>query len=163
MQFDSLEPPHLYLSVARPKEFAEYALTLNNEKHCDLAIRVVRGTKMRRVSDLYDEFAAALQFPEYFGENWDALEDCLTDLEWLPATGYVLFVSNALDVLGDEPDKQFEIFISVMFTVCEEWARATIPKPFHVLFQCEEGDIKSLRNRAQTMLASAPIFHVSVT
>jgi hypothetical protein len=31
-----------------------------------------------------------LAFPAWFGHNWDALADCLTDLSWLPAAGYVL-------------------------------------------------------------------------
>ena len=37
---------------------------------------------------LLARFAAALHFPDWFGHNWDALSDCLTDLSWLPARHY---------------------------------------------------------------------------
>jgi RNAse (barnase) inhibitor barstar len=38
--------------------------------------------------------ADALQFPAYFGMNWDALSDFLTDLSWKKAIGCVIvFIS----------------------------------------------------------------------
>lgn len=30
---------------------------------------------------LFDALAEALSFPEYFGRNWDAVADCLSDAE----------------------------------------------------------------------------------
>jgi RNAse (barnase) inhibitor barstar len=41
-----------------------------------------------------DAAAKALQFPSHFGSNWDAFEDCLTDLSWFEARGYVLLIQN---------------------------------------------------------------------
>jgi hypothetical protein len=38
--------------------------------------------------------AGALGFPTYFGMNWDAFSDCLTDMEWKPATGYIILITN---------------------------------------------------------------------
>ena len=41
-----------------------------------------------------DTTARVMQFPPHFGHNWDALEDCLTDLSWLHADGFVLLIVN---------------------------------------------------------------------
>jgi RNAse (barnase) inhibitor barstar len=161
MKFDSLEPPYLYLAIASAKEFADYAYRLNYDKGSELAVRVVRGHKMQRLSHLYDEFAAALQFPDYFGENWDALDECLADLEWLPAAGYVLLIPNVVEVLSQEPEKQFATFVSVLSGICEEWAHATAPKPFHVLLQCTERDVENLLRRAQSKLTAVAISQLS--
>src|SRR4051794_34142310 len=34
--------------------------------------------------------AESLQFPDYFGANWDALDECLRDLSWLPVRAVVI-------------------------------------------------------------------------
>ena len=39
--------------------------------------------------------ASGLRFPEYFGGNWDALDECLSDLSWIPAPGVVLVFHGA--------------------------------------------------------------------
>ncbi|MFA7281431.1 MAG: barstar family protein, partial [Sterolibacterium sp.] len=36
-----------------------------------------------------------MAFPEWYGQNWDALADCLTDLGWRPAEGYLLLLDHA--------------------------------------------------------------------
>jgi len=41
--------------------------------------------------------ARALDFPDWFGQNLDALYDSLSDLSWLPAGEYVLVVPADLD------------------------------------------------------------------
>ncbi len=40
----------------------------------------------------------ALDFPAYYGKNWDALEECLNDLSWL--TGPVIVLIEHADALA---------------------------------------------------------------
>ncbi|CAI08582.1 barstar family protein [Aromatoleum aromaticum] len=45
--------------------------------------------------DFLARVAAGLEFPDWFGHNWDALADCLADMAWLPADGYVIILEHA--------------------------------------------------------------------
>ncbi|MFI6870031.1 barstar family protein [Nocardia sp. NPDC050406] len=85
--------------------------------------RVLRGKKMRTVAALYDEFAAALQFGYYFGENADAFDDCMRDLDDTlgAAEQYVLLVYDAAQLLADEP-RQRAWFAEAMADCARYWA-----------------------------------------
>ena len=45
-------------------------------------------------SALLRDIGVALHFPSYYGQNLDALAECLCDLSWIPATMVVLVVRN---------------------------------------------------------------------
>ena len=57
--------------------------------------RFVDGAGLKNKADLFAAIAQTLDFPSYFGGNWDALVDCLSDMSWIPAKGYVLVLLNA--------------------------------------------------------------------
>lgn len=57
-------------------------------------------TGIARKDDLLLELAESLSFPDYFGQNWDALDECLRDLSWLPA-GAVSIVHRDLPLASD--------------------------------------------------------------
>ena len=92
----------------------------------DVVADAVRGSRLNfaRVSlagtqkkeDLLDRIAEALSFPDWFGRNWDALEDCLTDLSWYPAQGHV-FVFDSVT-----PDDDVGVLIDVLASSAEFWA-----------------------------------------
>jgi len=46
-----------------------------------------------------DAFAGALHFPDYFGRNWDAFEECLRDLSWGNFNG-----AKGVIIILDRPD-----------------------------------------------------------
>lgn len=77
-------------------------------------VLVARGSRMRSKPALLDELSAVLQFPLDFGANWDALADCLGDLDWLGGTALVVVaIAEAEQVLADEP-VAFDVFVSVL-------------------------------------------------
>jgi RNAse (barnase) inhibitor barstar len=86
-----------------------------------VVLRIVRGTKSHTRQDFFDEIAAAMQFPYYFGDNWDALNDCLTDLSWLPAAKYVLVVSNADELLSEESEDQLSKLLDILRRSATRW------------------------------------------
>jgi RNAse (barnase) inhibitor barstar len=77
---------------------------------------------------LLRKIAAELGFPDWFGENWDALEDCLTDLSWREAEGHVL-VFEGFQFL---PEGDLGVLIDVLISVAEFWADQG--KPFFAVF-----------------------------
>ena len=60
--------------------------------------------------------AAALDFPDWFGANWDALEDCLTDLSWRKGAPPRVFLFS-----GASPDDDFGILRDVLGAVADYW------------------------------------------
>ena len=96
----------------------------------DEILDAVRGSKLRLVRIAYAEkdallkrIAEALDFPDWFGGNWDALEDCLSDL---PEAGYVLLFEHAR--AGDD----LGVLIDVLRSSAEQWAERG--KPFFAVF-----------------------------
>lgn len=67
--------------------------------------RIIRGVRCANSSTLFSEWAAALQFPYYFGHNWSAFDECINDLEWMRTERLIIFVSRADVVLADEPQR----------------------------------------------------------
>lgn len=88
-----------------------------------LTVRIVRGRKMRTLRGVFDEFAAALQFPLYFGENMDAFDECIGDLEGLPAgKGYVVIIVEPDQILADAGDEALESLVDTLRSATAEWA-----------------------------------------
>jgi RNAse (barnase) inhibitor barstar len=63
--------------------------------------------------ELLRRLAVSLQLPATFGHNWDALADCLRDLRWMPAWGYVLLFEHA-DELRQAAEADFNILLGIL-------------------------------------------------
>ncbi|HUK05977.1 MAG TPA: barstar family protein [Burkholderiales bacterium] len=84
--------------------------------------------------------AAALEFPSWFGGNWDALEDCLCDLSWMTAAGHVLLLTGAVDV----PRVERGTLVDILAAAAASWAERK--HPFFAVFLDGEPALPSLYN-----------------
>lgn len=70
---------------------------------------------------LLARFAAALHFPDWFGHNWDALSDCLTDLSWLPARHYRVELAQPQALRTAAPET-LDTALEILGEAVEFWA-----------------------------------------
>ena len=116
-----------------------------------------KGAAMQNKADALAEMARILQFPDYFGGNFNALYDCMTDLAWLPPFTSVLLRFTDADMIlegsadsvdhnsADDVNDQ-EAFWSLLTDVCafwnapfqpdKEWGHTAIP--FRIFLQRRE-------------------------
>ena len=89
----------------------------------------------RGKNGLLDRCAKALRFPANFGKNWDALNDCLTDLDWPSGKGLVLIVTRAKN-FAQAHEETFHTAIDVLVGAAAYWRERK--KPFWVLIQTQK-------------------------
>jgi len=80
----------------------------------DLAGCEDKAEFLRRIS-------AALRFPDWFGHNWDALADCMADLSWIPADGYVIILDHA-DRFRVAAETDFITALEILEEAARDWA-----------------------------------------
>jgi RNAse (barnase) inhibitor barstar len=71
------------------------------------AVKSIRCRRCPTDARLFQEFGAALQFPEYMGSGWDALDDCLSDFDYLfPGERVFLILTRCNLLLNDENERR---------------------------------------------------------
>jgi RNAse (barnase) inhibitor barstar len=113
--------------LARTELASVYHMPLDGEEGLiDGALR--NGYEVFRVNlaDVRDKQAMlaaigkAMAFPEWFGHNWDALLDCLADLGWRPAEGYVVILEHC-DGIHGLAEADFVQTLQVFEAAANEW------------------------------------------
>ena len=144
----STKPPWIAVLPSKDWLDANYPISGN-----ELLFIEVKGSRCQTKSSLLRHFAERLRFPHHFGQNWDAFEDCIRDLEWLSARGYVIVIVEA-DQLLRRSKKDLRTFVDIMNSAGEDWASSNRNagnerKPFHtvLLFRPDHRGTKLFRQR----------------
>ena len=82
---------------------------------------ILNGETLRNMQDVYDFLKRELSFPDYFGNNLDALFDCLCDLpeDKCPLQ---MVITNPSDFLINEDKENKEELFCLLNDVQETWA-----------------------------------------
>jgi len=92
----------------------------------------ISGALINNENELFKSLAEAFSFPDYFGNNWDALSDCLGDLTWLPASKGFVLIFESSDLMLSDCSFITGKLISLWLSVAELWSGDEIP--FHLIF-----------------------------
>jgi RNAse (barnase) inhibitor barstar len=104
---------------------------------------------LKGVSDpdkLFKIFVDAFRFPDYFGYNWNAFDECIRDLSWLHSSSYVLVILNFEKMRLKQDDQQ--LLISVLQSAAEIWTKGRTfnrrfpvpPTPFHIVITLDKNE-----------------------
>lgn len=79
----------------------------------DADVRTVDGSAITDKQSLLREIASALNFPAYFGQNWDAFEECLRDVAEFNPPGAATVVVTEAETLRRRLPREFETLLQV--------------------------------------------------
>ena len=92
----------------------------------DYAVAAIDFSSCTGKDDALARFARALRFPDWFGDNWDGLQDCLSDLSWWPAEGYLLLLQDTEGWRQADP-QGFGITLEVLEQASHAWRAERVP------------------------------------
>ncbi|MFM6908074.1 MAG: barstar family protein, partial [Dolichospermum sp.] len=92
----------------------------------------LNGKKINNKQTFLTQAAEAMEFPTYFGHNWDAFDECITDLTWCPAQRYVILYDHA-DIFAQAEPTQYQIALDIFNSAKEYWEANNISFKFLVI------------------------------
>ena len=112
---------------------------------------LLNGARMKTVDALFSEFSRAFEFPDYFGNNWNALDECICDLEWLPSLGYCVVIEDTAELLRDDSPTEVETLLRLLQRASLEWG---VP--------VEQGEVWDRPAKPFCVIGRDPIFRTAI-
>jgi RNAse (barnase) inhibitor barstar len=78
------------------------------------------GKQMDGKKQLFNQAATVMHLPEYFANNWDSFEECITDFEWLESAGFVIYFDH-INHFQEHHSSELETFVEILIDACEYW------------------------------------------
>jgi RNAse (barnase) inhibitor barstar len=95
------------------------AFIFNHRADVEAVHRAELPTGIESEQALLDALSVALRFPDYFGKNWNALDECICDLSWLPP-GDVVLIHKDLPLADNRAS--LSIYLSILRDAVGKWS-----------------------------------------
>jgi hypothetical protein len=86
----------------------------------------IDGSRILDRSTFLAAAAAALDFPAYFGHNWDAFEEMVNELSWAPGAGYLLLYDDVAPFATHAPD-EWAVALDILQHAVANWRTQGVP------------------------------------
>lgn len=88
---------------------------------------------------MLEAFAKGMQYPEpdQFGFNWDAFEDAINDLSWLPGSGFVVIFSTHEHAAKSDAE-DLHMLREILTQAHVNWAESEIPFRTYVVSHSDD-------------------------
>ncbi|MCO4783393.1 MAG: barstar family protein [Candidatus Cloacimonetes bacterium] len=103
------------------KRFCDDLVRDRPEVNCKDLCVILDASKMKSVNSMHEQFVSGFSFPSYYGHNFSALNDCMTDLEWLNFDSITLIIVNSFDLLIEEDNSVRSCLLAYMKDICRYW------------------------------------------
>ena len=86
-------------------------------------VAIIEGQHTDTLEKFYSSIATQLKFPDNFGNNFDAFDEMMNDLDWLEEDRVYLIFRNYDVFLVEENDEDREIILTILDDASTEWKR----------------------------------------
>ncbi len=114
-------------------------------KKLEFAFILLDGNNIRDKQSLLSEFAGALEFPPYFGHNWDAFEECMMGIDTKTGGKGCIIVFTKPELLFNSDKTAFEVLIEILKNTASRF-KSRNPAGFVIrfFFATDSPEIKSM-------------------
>jgi hypothetical protein len=98
-------------------------LNTTSDKHSTekTLVAIIDGEHIDTLEKFYASISLQLKFPNNFGNNFDAFDELMNDLDWLEENHIYLIFRNYDIFLVEENDEAREILLTILDDASSEW------------------------------------------
>jgi len=80
----------------------------------------IDGEQTRTKETFLKKAGEVFGFPDYYGRNWDAFEECIKDFEWYPAECYLILYDH-FEVFAAYSPEDFRVALTIFKSAIKYW------------------------------------------